>query len=109
MGADSRVKYCDNDFDNKLIVSNLRRLINQIWKLLPMKENEEDWQKQLDSVLVELRGLHAMFGDQLDFLVLLSKLEGLRGVENFITYRVIVFSSISLLTELTNSLDVRKS
>ena len=50
-----------------------------------------------------------MFGDQLDFLVLLSKLEGLRGVENFITYRVIVFSSISLLTELTNSLDVRKS
>jgi len=33
-----------------------------------MRENEEDWQKQLDSVLVELRGLHVMFGDQLDFL-----------------------------------------
>jgi hypothetical protein len=50
-----------------------------------------------------------MFGDQLDFLVLLSKLEGLYEVKNFITYRVIVFSSISLLTELTNAINVRES
>ena len=74
-----------------------------------MKENEEDWQKQLDSVLVELRGLHAMFGDQLEFLIIISKLEGLREVNNFIVYRANVFNVISLLTELTNSIDVRKS
>ena len=69
-----------------------------------MKENEEDWQKQLDSVLIELRGLHAMFGDQLDFLILMSKLEGLREVQNFMIYRTTVFSVISLLTELANSI-----
>lgn len=103
------MKYCNNEFNNELIISNLRRLINQIWKLLPMKENEEDWQKQLDSVLVELRGLHAMFGDQLEFLIIISKLEGLREVNNFIVYRANVFNVISLLTELTNSIDVRKS
>jgi len=71
-----------------------------------MRENEEDWQKQLDSVLVELRGLHVMFGDQLDFLILLSKLEGLHETTNFMTYRVTVFSAISLLTELTNAIHV---
>lgn len=103
------MKYYNNEFNNELIISNLRRLINQIWKLLPMKENEEDWQKQLDSVLVELRGLHAMFGDQLEFLIIISKLEGLREVNNFIVYRANVFNVISLLTELTNSIDVRKS
>lgn len=89
---------------NEIVVADLRRLINQIWKLLPMKENEEDWQKQLDSVLVELRGLHAIFGDQLDFLILMSKLEGLREVNNFMVYRTTVFSVISLLTELANNI-----
>ena len=71
-----------------------------------MRENEEDWQKQLDSVLVELRGLHRMFGDQLSFLQLISQLEGLYETVNFMTYRSTVFSALSLLTELTNSIHV---
>ena len=98
--------YYNIEIRNSVIVSDLRRLINQIWKLIPMREHEEDWQKQLDSVLVELRGLHAMFGDQLNFLILISELEGLREVINFMTYRSTVFSALSLLTELTNSIHV---
>lgn len=96
--------YYNSKFDVDLVKADLRRLINQIWKLLPMRENEEDWQKQLRIVLNELHGLHQLFGDQLDFLILLSKLEGLPQTDNFMTYRLVVFSSISLLTELTNSL-----
>ena len=93
-------------FSNDTIVSDLRRLINQIWKLIPMREHEEDWQKQLDHVLLELRGLNIMFGDQLSLLRLLSELEGLHEVNNFMVYRSAVFTCISLLTELTNSIDV---
>jgi hypothetical protein len=48
--------------------------------------------------------LHELFGDQLNFLVLLSKLEGLSQIDNFMSYRVIVFGAISLLTELMNGL-----
>lgn len=91
-------------FSNETLNKDLRRLINQVWKLLPMRENNEDWQKQLGSVLNELYGLQAMFGDQLNLLILLSKLEGLPQTTDFMTYRVAVFSSISLLTELANSL-----
>lgn len=69
-----------------------------------MRENNEDWQKQLGSVLNELYGLQAMFGDRLNFLILLSKLEGLPQTADFMTYRVAVFSSISLLTEMANTL-----
>lgn len=98
--------YYNIEFQNSVVVSDLRRLINQIWKLIPMRENEEDWQKKLDSVLVELRGLHKMFGDQLGFLILISELEGLHEAINFMTYRSVVFSAISLLTELTNSIHV---
>ena len=93
------------EFENTLIASDLRRLINQIWKILPMREKEENWKHQLDMVLIELYGLHAMFGDQLDFLILTSKLEGLRQASTtFETYRTTVFSTITLLTELANSL-----
>ena len=96
--------YYDLKFDTELVRTDLRRLINQIWKLLPMRENEEIWQKQLNIVLNELHGLHQLFGDQLNFLILLSKLEGLKQTEDFMTYRLVVFSAISLLTELTNAL-----
>lgn len=96
--------YYGQECDIELVKTDLHRLVNQIWKLLPMRENEENWQKQLYTVLNELHGLHKLFGDQLDFLILLSKLEGLMQVDNFMSYRLIVFSSISLLTELTNNL-----
>lgn len=41
--------------------TNVRRLTNQLWKLIPMREHEEDWQKQLDTVLIEIAGLNEIF------------------------------------------------
>ena len=40
---------------------NVKRLTNQLWKLIPMREHEEDWQKQLDTVLIEIAGLNEVF------------------------------------------------
>ena len=40
---------------------NVKRLTNQLWKLIPMREHEEDWQKQLDTVLIEIAGLNEIF------------------------------------------------
>ena len=89
------------EFSEKIIYADIQRLINQVWKLLPMKENNENWEHQLSSVLVELYGLHHIFDGQLDFLILISKLEGLKDVDDFFIYRTTVFSAISLLTELS--------
>ena len=76
---------------------NVRRLTNQLWKLIPMREHEENWPKQLDTVLVEIAGLHEMLQGP-SFLQLLSKLEGLKTQEtNFELYRKTIFESISLL------------
>ena len=41
--------------------TNIKRLTNQLWKLIPMREHEEDWQKQLDTVLIEIAGLNEIF------------------------------------------------
>lgn len=104
------MKYYNYEFADATVEKDLHRLTNQIWKLLPMRENQEDWQKQLDSVLIELRGLSNMFDESLNLLILISKLEGLlvSPNTNFMTYRSTVFSVISDITEIANSIHVRK-
>ena len=67
-----------------------------------MREHEEDWQKQLNTVILEIAGLNEIFMSP-QFLQLLSKLEGLRVEDvNFELYRKTVFESISLIQELAN-------
>lgn len=89
------------EIDSSVIDITITRLINQLWKLLPMKEQEEDWEKQLDIVILEIVGLHEIFSSNPTFLQLLIKLEGLKQTDiEFITYRKIVFDSINLLQGL---------
>ena len=84
----------------EVVAKNVQRLTNQLWKLIPMREHEEDWKKQLDTVIIEIAGLNEIFVGPV-FLQALSKLEGLRVQEtNFELYRKTVFECISLIQEL---------
>lgn len=65
-----------------------------------MYENEEDWQKQLNTVIIEVAGLHEIFIQAPQFLQLLSKLEGMKTINEFSLYRKTVFEEINLLQEL---------
>ena len=56
-------------------VADINRLTNQLWKLIPMRENEEDWKTQLNTVLIELVGLNEIFNFDEKYLILLSKLD----------------------------------
>jgi hypothetical protein len=83
---------------------NVRRLTNQMWKLIPMREHDEDWPKQLDTVTLEIAGMHEIFMAP-QFLQLLSKLEGLKAQETtFEFHRKTVFECISLLQELSRGI-----
>lgn len=66
-----------------------------------MFEHEEDWQKQLDTVIIEIAGLNEIFLFEPQFLQILSKLEGLKVVEDleFQLYRKTIFEVINLLQE----------
>ena len=92
------------EFSNEVIDKNVRRLTNQLWKLIPMREHEEDWPKQLDTVILEIAGMNEVFMNP-QFLQLLCKLEGLKAQEtDFELYRKTVFESISLLQELSHGI-----
>ena len=62
-----------------------------------MFEHEENWQKQLDTVIIEIAGLNEIFLVGPQFLQILSKLEGLKVVENleFQLYRKTIFEVIN--------------
>lgn len=83
---------------------DINRLTNQIWKLIPMKENGENWENQLETVVVEVVGLNEILNFDERFLILLSKLEGLKAESiSFFTYRKTIFEAISLLREIYNA------
>ena len=67
-----------------------------------MRENSENWRKQLDTVTLEVVGLNEIFLSYPQFLQLLSKLEGLQKSEDveFDLYRKTIFESINLLQEI---------
>ena len=95
---------CDKyeiEFSQEAIQKTIRRLTNQLWKLIPMRENDEDWYKQLQTVTLEIAGLNELFISP-TFLQLLSKLEGLQIKEvNFELYRKTIFECINILQELS--------
>lgn len=93
------IKY-NLDFPIEVIKPNVSRLTNQLWKLIPMRENQENWQKQLETVTLEVVGLNEIFMCP-EYLQLLDKLEGLKLQDwEFDLYRKTVFECISLLQGL---------
>ena len=93
--------YQDYIFPKDVIDKNTMRLTNQIWKLIPMREHDENWEKQLDTVIIEIAGLNEIFIKFPQFLQALSKLEGLKTCTeiDFSLYRKTVFEIINLIQE----------
>ena len=92
------------DIKNDAIVVNLRRLTNQIYKLLPSREEGFDWEKPLETIVVEIAGMDRILFDQHTILFpLLCKLEGLFTLtqeDDFSLYRRNIFECLSLLDQL---------
>lgn len=97
------------DIGNNVISHRLQNLINQIYKLLPSREEGIDWEKPLETIIEELAGLERLMdgGYSEIFLPLLCKLEGLfllTKVEDFSCYRRTIFECLGLMNELKKEL-----
>lgn len=92
----------DINFPLETKEQDLKRLINQLWKLIPMRENEEDWINHLNTMIEEISGLVEVYKNKVEGLILLSKLEGLTSevCNDFMIYRKTVFRCIDLLAQV---------
>lgn len=97
------LKY-DFNINNNAICLHLKKMTNQIYKLLPSREEGSDWEKSLKTLLEEIAGMDRLFLDHHSILFsLISKLEGLftlTGQENFLMYRKTIFECLSLVNDL---------
>ena len=95
------LKY-DINIPDDMIIYRLQNLINQIYKLLPIREEKSDWIKPLETILEELAGMQRLMncGYSQYFFPLLNKLEGLFCLideDDFSCYRRIIFECLSLM------------
>lgn len=89
------ITFSKEEFNNEIM-----RLTNQLWKLIPMRENDEDWHKQLETVIIDIAGKDEIFLHNSQFLQLLSKLEGLKVIDvDFLIYRKTIFECINLIND----------
>lgn len=97
------IKY-NLDIDNKIIANDLKKIINQVYKLLPMREEGLEWQKPLETILVQLCGMNRLFNSQQEiFYSLICKMEGLFSLtqdDDFQLYRRTIFECLGLLNNL---------
>lgn len=92
------------DINKEAIIENLKKLTNQIYKLLPNREEDIDWETPLDTIIEELSGMDRLLNDYHTILFsLLCKLKGLYDLGNdndFFSYRRTIFECLNLLSSL---------
>ena len=101
------IKY-NIDISHRAVEKELERLTNQIYKLLPSREEGVDWELPLATVLEEIAGMHRLLIDQ-DAIVfpLLCKLEGLftlTGDDDFFVFRRTIFECLGIVNNLKDEL-----
>lgn len=93
----------NTEIDNKAICENLHRIVNQIYRLLPLREEGADWQKPLYTLIIELTGLFELFPNVSEGLKALSKLQGIHSIGEdleFYEYRRTIFECCSIISSI---------
>lgn len=92
------------EIQDSAIHNNLKKITNQIYKLLPEREEGLDWETPLTTIMEELAGMDLLLIDQHEILFpLLCKLEGLLTLKNdndFFLYRRTIFECLSLVNNI---------
>lgn len=85
------------------VVDNFNRITNQVFKLLPLREEHGDWKAPLETLTTEVKGMTALFDDQKDMFSLVCKMEGLKTLdkeEDFLIFRKTIFECLGLLAKV---------
>ncbi len=106
-GVKGMVFKYDIRFDSNAIIKNIDRITNQIFKLLPNREEGNDWRSSLQNIILEIVGMKILWIDQPRLFSLLCRLEALSTLtedEDFFAFRKLIFECLSLLNEVKNEL-----
>ena len=80
-------------------IKYLRKIKNDVFKLLPLREEGLEWSKHLDTILLELGGFNSL-SNEVKLITIMSKLEALHNTNDFMIYRKTIFETLSILDGL---------
>ena len=95
------------DVDKEVICRNIDRLTNQVFKLLPSREENGDWKTPLENIILELVGMDSLLGHNAIFFSLMCKLEALLTLteeDDFLMFRKTIFECLSIMNRLKECL-----
>lgn len=95
-------------FDKEAVKNNIDRLTNQIFKLLPSREEGGDWVTSLQNLILELIGMKALWIDQPRLFSLLCRLEALLSLteeNDFLAFRKLIFECLRIMNEIKQCLE----
>ena len=97
------------EIEKTAVLANLKKITNQIFKLLPNREENIDWQTPLSTIVEEFAGMSRLMPKQQENIFpLLCKLEGLHsltGEDDFFQYRRTIFECLNLIQVLKDSIE----
>lgn len=96
------IKY-NVEIQNEAIFKNIDRITNQIFKLLPSREEGNDWITPLKSLIIDVAGMAELLKDHCDLFSLLCKMESLLNLtekEDFLSYRKTIFECLGLMNNI---------
>lgn len=92
------------EINSEAVEYTLKKITNQVYKLLPTREEGNDWEKPLETIFEELAGMSMFFSTEHKiFFPLLCKLEGLLVLSDelsFSLFRRTIFECLSLCNQL---------
>ena len=104
-------KYNQN-IQDEIIVKRLQYLLNQVYKLLPSREEGINWEKPLATIIEEINGMNSLFNFELQSIIypLLCKMEGLyslKEADDFSSFRRTIFECLNLIGGLVENVRTR--
>lgn len=95
-----KLKY-DVNINKQVVVDDIIKLVNQTYKLLPMREEGLDWFPTLNTIVMEVAGMsEILVGYHKELYSVLCKLEGLKyftDEADYLNFRRGIFECINKL------------
>lgn len=96
----------DIDIDNQTIINILNKQQKLTFKLLPMLEEKQEWDKLLETIIIEFLGMQGCFPTLERLISLVFKLKGLEQLsDDFMAYRRTIFECCSLIDKLKKDIN----
>ena len=102
----------NQEIQDEIIIKRLQYLLNQVYKLLPSREEGIDWEKPLETIIEEINGMNSLFNFELQSIIypLLCKIEGLyslKAPEDFSSFRRTIFECLNLIGGLVKNVRIK--